>query len=170
MHVFLLLEQHVSSLWRRYSNSVMFHVPPEDDWIPVRDAMRWPQPSMRSVPRLTCTLKCTKYDIVQLDSTWSTGTYDYEASFHQIKSEFASQLLPSYFSFKILSHSLSCFMLVARYGWNLNTSNFIYAMHDGQDLKHPLMSYWQYSYQVTYTTQLGWETNGRYSDLKFYNA
>ena len=58
------------------------------------------------------------------DSTWQTGTYDCKALSHQVKSEFASQKLLSYFTFKIPSFS-QFLMAIARCcnSSNLNTSS-----------------------------------------------
>ena len=66
------------------------------------------------------------------------GTYEFEASSHQIKSKFAPQNYQVISVSKIcLSHSCQWLLLAAATVkiW----IPVVYAIHDGQDLKHPLM-------------------------------
>ncbi len=94
------------------------------------------QSTMCTVSRSTCRLTLTQWAIFYNfwnrifstkceaipDSSWQTGTYDREASFHQTKSEFASHNCQVISFSKLPSFSRFAMVLARCYnGWNLNT-------------------------------------------------
>ena len=119
---------------------------------PVRVAIRWPQHSMCSVPRSTCTtrnsinsmhkmrnftiLNCTFTIKMRGESRFNlTDGHLCLWSFVPSSQKWIRlSKLPSYFNFKI--PSFAQFSMAVAYCCNSNIP-VVYAMHDGQDLKHP---------------------------------